>query len=1635
MTTAVTKELYHQLRTALFNQGFLEIYHLEKEFIKKHTENLAFINEIHRITESKDYSCNAVYLLCQDMLKELWGDHKPINPLEYIFQFALSKSFPHSIEVTLDSHLASGCQLYLTALRIVSEFQKEGRDLTWQSRYPLVFLTDDERSQLPNPREYTSFVKAFQEEYIYEMMKLNYEVIGHNTLDHICGVHYLALFIARQLQEKGIPLDLGRVSGAAAGHDIGKYGCRSFESNRVPYLHYYYTDQWFKKHNLPYIGHIALNHSVWDLELENLSLESLILIYCDFRVKNASAQKNQAEMKIYNLQESFEVILSKLDNVDTLKERRYTRVYGKLKDFEDYMRDIGIVTELTVVSATHEGNFKKYYSLMSGSEVTQNIKYIAIHHNIHLMHRLRDEASLNEIIEIARSETDANVLREYLDIFEEYSTYLTQKQKLIMMKFLYEQLIHAEQDIRRQCAELIGRLIASFDEDYKKEIPEGERILTPAVTGLDLLHQYLQLCMFPDHKIIAVHRRWIRYSISALVASFFAHCSHEQIHVFRQALLNYYNLDQYHEEDIQIDLLETLKYIPLCTDDTCLSVIFQYVLLQLDSANSEIRISALEVVYFFIRHLSEETKVIQQIRVLFSNGPKHSELPAENFLLGKIYDNLFPNSINEKEEKSPYELLQEGISDVFLSNMKTATNWVSKKVHVELLLDYTLCSSDINKLYTAMHFCNLLKVSAMDHVRSRAGEALVRLFPNLPLEQRNDVAIELIRSLEIEGIQFAKYIPNYLGRVILYLKPVELDEIIADLIEKIKQSNAQISTLLLKTIGIFISHYPKYRELFPEEEERYNRRLENLLGILLNGLVHDHPQIKQMSFSVIGKDVFGSKLLTLEAKHRFFKLMAKKILSLLPGIEDNELLILTNSAGLNHIYRFISDYTFFQNAIQLDSPEKIAFFPGSFDPFTLGHKEITREIRDMGFEVYLAVDEFSWSKRTQPNLIRQNIIHMSVADEMNIYLYPDDFPINIANPEDLNTLQNSFPHAQVYMVVGSDVILNASAYRDESNQHELLQFPHIVFERRDNDFSPEENIRLQHAMAKIVQPVIKLNLPPQYEDISSSQIRGYIDENREISKLIDPLAQKYVYDNNLYRREPQYKSFVQTISIDVELRDHLEDSLAHEISSLFHGHSDAFINIKKVFQKPGSKMILIRDAKEKGKMLAYSVFHRIPAEAIFQEFRDTHISQCIRENYTGRIVLIDGIFILENTSFNNLHQIILTETLAHCLKNDYGYGIYYNRISSDTPSDLIEILQNHGFQDLPCSKEGSPVMAVNMVHPCTISLDVENFIKEPFRESRRVQKVILECRKRLQNALTKLYPGQLVLSFDSNMINETLVKKICFENEVPSVPLTPRKLGQAMCVPFGNVLNRAIVPNTVTKSLHTEKMFYPDMKSFTIGAFPYYLNLENQIKMIRSFNRPVILVDDLLNKGYRLKVVDPLIQKEKIQVRKIIVGLLSGRGKELLEVQDREVDCAYFIPKLRHWFNESWLYPFMGGDTLWRGIYPQKNLIPSINLILPYTSPHFIKGVSNESIYSLSQVSIENAIQILKALEVEYQHLNERSLTLSHLSEVFIYPRYPDHGKSMIYDLNVNPSSHLENDLELLHRLEFTAVQSHRGGK
>ena len=63
-------------------------------------------------------------------------------------------------------------------------------------------------------------------------------------------------------------------------------------------------------------------------------------------------------------------------------------------------------------------------------------------------------------------------------------------------------------------------------------------------------------------------------------------------------------------------------------------------------------------------------------------------------------------------------------------------------------------------------------------------------------------------------------------------------------------------------------------------------------------------------------------------------------------------------------------------------------------------------------------------------------------------------------------------------------------------------------------------------------------------------------------------------------------------------------------------------------------------------------------------------------------------------------------------------------------------------------------------------------------------------------------------------------------------------------------------------------------------------------------------------------------------------------------------------------------------------------------------------------------------MDILSVIEEEFHSVNEKNLNLSSLGQVLTVPRCPDHGMDMKYDLNLNATHYLKNDLELLLRLE-----------
>ena len=97
--------------------------------------------------------------------------------------------------------------------------------------------------------------------------------------------------------------------------------------------------------------------------------------------------------------------------------------------------------------------------------------------------------------------------------------------------------------------------------------------------------------------------------------------------------------------------------------------------------------------------------------------------------------------------------------------------------------------------------------------------------------------------------------------------------------------------------------------------------------------------------------------------------------------------------------------------------------------------------------------------------------------------------------------------------------------------------------------------------------------------------------------------------------------------------------------------------------------------------------------------------------------------------------------------------------------------------------------------------------------------------------------------------------------------------------------------------------------------------------------------------------------------------------------------------------------------------------MPSLNLLLPYAVPSFLGNIPGSSIYEYSMTCLENARDILKTLEEEYQKEFEQKLTLKRLGEVIADTKNPDVGSYVKPDENTAASAYVEMDIERLIRM------------
>ena len=1474
-------------------------------------------------------------------------------------------------------------------------YQYERAVLPFDPTVDFDFLDDEEIMKQGYTREYLHMIKMLEDQYIYEFMRIGSEISPFNPLGHIAGVHYVALHAARQLAFLGEPVDLALISGAALCHDLGKYGCKKNEEKRVPYLHYYYTDACCRRVGLSGIGHIAANHSVWDLELENLSVESLLLIYADFRVKSSRDAQGREVVHFYTLKEAFDVILGKLDNVDEAKRHRYQKVYAKLADFESFMREKGVVELPADLSRDHvqpDVPEPREMVLLAEGEVVEQLKYAAIAHNIRLMSIFRDDSDFGNLIEAARSEQLWKNVRTYIGIFEEYSTYMTEHQKVMTLKFLYELLSHKEGDIRFQSAALMGRIVANFNEKYTKELPEGVSLPHKVVTSLSLFDQYLDMIIYPEMRFTEQHKLWIGYCLSSFVEAVLDSCPAKDRGDYIRVMAKYFERRNYPEERyiMLLKVLDDMKRSDI--PEEFMTAVRPFIETALQSSSQNLRVAALNTKRCLYDGYTEEQYYDDLLSVM--------NLPAD------------------KKAFSEHE------GSLFLIDLKMGTHWGIKVANIELMMRYmddTCDKGDV--MHLGMHLTNLLKISESIFVRQAAGESLLRIAANMTYSQRNELAVELFNGLEIGDPQISKYVPEFLGRMILKLPPQEFDEFINTISSQILTVNIQLASSIVNTVGVILENFSEFAEEFGDDGDVNERRQRRLLYIMIKAYAHYDDELSRDAFRDIGKFIFHSPVMAMEQKDFLFLHCYKKLLVLLDENPEGVLDFYSNAAVLNHIYRYIGHHEFQNGAFSFPPARKACFYPGTFDPFSLGHKAVACKIRDLGFDVYLALDEFSWSKHTQPRLMRRKIMNMSVADEEDMYPFPDDIPVNIANPKDVARLKAIFAKKDLYIAVGTDVIENASAYKAAPTKDSIHTVNHIAFARETRENEGRDHDDGGHG---ITGKVVYLTLDKFYEDISSTKIRENIDLNRDISNLIDAVAQNFIYDNNMYLREPAYKHVLEARELGIgAFKPRGAESLWPICNKLWNKGYNMDI-LDKYIERETVRTLYVDDARQERTMIAYAAAHRIGTRDLLKEIGDSQLASHIRNAAGGSIACI-GFFYADDTStIDNVAQITITEILTELISRDFAYAVYRPVDEAGYDAEIIDALELQGFVNIAPEGSEHPLYVVDMKSPIVLFKDVETVIKNPFNKNPLVREALHEAHNNLLAVLKLIYPGKLLLSFNMSSFHNKIINKVAEINGVSTVEDKKKRRGPYMSVPFGKALSNVLVPNTVTKSLHIGKYFDRYVKEFTLAESHHYSPVENQVRTIKSFDRPVILIDDLLHKGHRMRMLTPYLDKCDIEVKEVLVGVMTGQAMDMMVEKNMKAESAYFLPTLEVWLNEKDCYPYIGGDSIDNAHnYSGYDSNPAINLILPYVNPEFVSCGDFLAHYWYSLTCLQNAAHIMRVLQDVYQETYERRLTLKRLGEVFTYPRIPDIDVGVKFDENMDPTRFIENDIERLLRMQW----------
>ncbi len=190
---------------------------------------------------------------------------------------------------------------------------------------------------------------------------------------------------------------------------------------------------------------------------------------------------------------------------------------------------------------------------------------------------------------------------------------------------------------------------------------------------------------------------------------------------------------------------------------------------------------------------------------------------------------------------------------------------------------------------------------------------------------------------------------------------------------------------------------------------------------------------------------------------------------------------------------------------------KIAVYSGSFNPVHNGHTQLAQYLidNDLVDEVWFVVSPCNPLKEQKELIdehLRLEMMILAIAGEQRFKASDIEFsmPIPSYSIDTLKQLNQIYPEHQFCLIIGSD---NALVFDKWKNYNEIIdKYEVLVYPRLGYDFKKVANI----------YPQMKLLETPYY-NISSTQIRDAIKQNKDVSNWLHPKVVSFIFENELYK--------------------------------------------------------------------------------------------------------------------------------------------------------------------------------------------------------------------------------------------------------------------------------------------------------------------------------------------------------------------------------------------------------------------------------------------------------------------------------------------------------------------------------------